>query len=219
MKNNFNVNDVIEQLVNAHKQINEKLFNNFLNEIKILIEKPKRSDSGVLGYITSQSDEFNKEKQIMVIVTSCFNGNPCDVLNVLTHEMIHQYNAKKNTIDSFNNNRHNKNFKKTAEMIGYMYTPTKELNQNTIEYSQRKKWGYANPNDYSEHYKRIILNLNIDYSLLKIKHGDSEVLKIEKQKRKRFYTYICDCFTVIKSEEKKGLNIKCNICNSNFKSV
>jgi hypothetical protein len=204
------LDEFIFQLTEAHALLNEKLFNGQLNKIKISVERPKRTDSRIKGFMQSGGNMYGGDTAIITITTSTLNGNFENVINTLVHEMIHQYNSEHGIIDTYATNpRHNKQFKKTAEMVGWRYVDYGDL-VTCIDKGKRKRFGFSDPSYFEKEYLDTINSLAIDQNLIKnFVHGDS--LRLPDEKKKMNFYKCPGCEVTVRSQGE--LNFKCLDCD------
>ncbi|WP_339022305.1 SprT-like domain-containing protein [Spiroplasma endosymbiont of Crioceris asparagi] len=195
------IDELILELTIIHKQLNKLFFNSELSDVKITIERALNRKRRKLGSF-DMSNKWSDNLKHITIYTAALNANYYKIIEILLHEMCHQYNFENNLIDTENNGRHNKRFKKIGEKV---------LLQFLEPYP--KYMGYAFTT-YSDQLKFVIDNkLDFNKNVFKIVHKDSEPSIEGYSKRK---TYKCKCGTRI-SNSNLELKIMCLECNTIFK--
>ncbi|AOG60513.1 hypothetical protein SHELI_v1c05620 [Spiroplasma helicoides] len=207
------IDDLILELSLIHHQINKKLFNKELKKIKINISDNKRLKTKLkLGHFEANSGWEDNDMQI-IIWTLALDGDPYNIISVLIHEMVHQWNFQHNIKDVENNGRHNKKFRDKALSIG-LEIP------KTIRGDKTNKHGRGfDRTNLSKILKDIIKkDLDFNWDILKFKHRNA--IEYESKSYSQRYTYYCLCIFDNRNfsfSSSKKMKIKCLICNNEFK--
>lgn len=207
--------DLITELSSIHRQLNAILFNNELAQIKIAIENNKRQNKALLlGHYNHYDGWMDGNNQQISIWTLALNGNPYQLIGVLVHEMVHQYNAQKGIKDVENNQRHNKKFRDVAVNMAKLYIKPTVRGEKTNNHGK----GFAFTS-VSDELKCIIdYELDFNRKALEIKHNYA--LNGDQRGYKERKTYICEgCELTITNSREQDLNLKCLDCNQILKKV
>ncbi|AHI53886.1 hypothetical protein SSABA_v1c04790 [Spiroplasma sabaudiense Ar-1343] len=208
---NISIPQVLEQIYIAHNYLNKILFGGVLNKIQITIasfgnrNKRKKVTLGHFDSVKHWADNTNE----IVLHGIAFNGDCNHILQILTHEMVHQYCFENNIKDTETNGRHNKNFKNEAIRFGM-----------TVEKPISKNSGYTTSiNSYLE---KVYQELPIDHNIITnfINQNSFKAINtIKKEGLVRGYKYNCKkCSLNFRS--KNDMNLICKDCGSDFlKSV
>ncbi|AGR42145.1 SprT-like domain-containing protein [Spiroplasma diminutum] len=202
----YRIDDLILELHSIHKQLNDFLFSSSLSEIKISIETSKRKSRLTLGHFDTAKDWSDNINQI-TIWTLALNGDYQNIISVLVHEMVHQYNYENDIKDVENNQRHNKNFKKVAQDIAKL---------NVVKSS---KQGFSQTSATPELINFIEKKLDFNKQLFK-KMIHKDALEYQPRGYNKNNRYICEgCETIINNSREIPLRIKCLDCNKDFKKI
>ncbi|AUB31653.1 SprT-like domain-containing protein [Spiroplasma floricola] len=203
----YRIDDLILELHSIHKQLNTFLFSSTLSEVKISIETSKRRNRLTLGHFDTSKDWSDKLNQI-TIWTLALNGDYLNIIAVLVHEMVHQYNYEHDIKDVENNQRHNKQFKKVAESIAKL---------NIIKTKSRLGFAFTTPSTELVEFIEKKLDFNKDI-FRKMIHKDA--IEYRPRGYNKSSRYICNiCNTVINNSREKPLKIMCMDCNNMFEKI
>ncbi|QBQ07711.1 hypothetical protein SGLAD_v1c05120 [Spiroplasma gladiatoris] len=214
--NSPQIDDIILELSSIHHQLNILLFNNTLKKIKINVADNIRAKNKLTkGHFEAFSNWEDSGMQI-TIWTLSLNGDPYSVIEVLIHEMIHQWNFQNSIKDVENNGRHNKNFRDTALKYG-LELPKTIRGKGTNDHGK----GF-NRTTLSNYLRDIIKNkLDFNWKVLEFKH--KYAINYSPTNYKKRYRYNCLCNSrdkntyMVKFTSSILLNIKCLDCNNIFK--
>lgn len=195
----INSTEIIKELNNCYKIINERLFNNKLSDIMITFYTDGK-DNRTLGHFTKQK-VWNNNIHELVIKGLQWNGKAYDILGTLIHEMVHFYCALNNIKDVESNGRHNKLFKENAEKFGLIVF--KPINKN-IGYTTNLK----------ENVFQDLKTTGINIEILE-KYKNNLIFPEKVKSNKISYKYMClNCD--IKFTLSKDLKLNCGECNTAF---
>ncbi|WP_339033301.1 SprT-like domain-containing protein [Spiroplasma endosymbiont of Cantharis rufa] len=199
----YRIDDLILELHSIHNQLNKFLFSNTLSQVKINIETSKRKSRLTLGHFDTAKDWSDELNQI-TIWTLALNGNYLNIIGVLVHEMVHQYNFERNIKDVENNQRHNKHFKKTCEEVAML----------TVVKNSRRGFSSTSPTLDLINYIENQLDFNKDL-FKSLMHKDA--INYQPKGYNKSNKYLCKgCDTIINNSREVALNIKCMDCNIMF---
>lgn len=193
----------INELYRVFDLLNEKLFNNKLENSVLLIQSRRKNILGTCSVNRIWANKNSKKaKSHYEITISAENlDRPIDeIVATLLHEMVHLHCSLNDINDTSNNHvYHNKRYKEEAEKHG--------LN---ITYAQTIGWSRTTLKDET---KKLIATFKINEKLFEYYRNVPQLSKVAKEKQKR-NKYKCPCNVTISST--KELNIICGICKDPF---
>ncbi|ARU91572.1 hypothetical protein SCLARK_00969 [Spiroplasma clarkii] len=199
--------DVITELSSIHRQLNEILFDNKLVQVKIAVENNKRqSKSLMLGHFNPNDGWLDGNKMQISIWTLALNGDYYELIGILVHEMIHQYNYQNGIKDVENNQRHNKKFKTAAISIGKLYIEPTIRGSKTNAHGK----GYAYTKTSKELRQIIDKQLDFNKAALQIKHKYAIVGDQRGYEKRNKYT--CSGCKLVITSSRSDLSLLCLNC-------
>ncbi|QGS51951.1 SprT-like domain-containing protein [Spiroplasma tabanidicola] len=210
--NEIKIDDIILELTSLHRQLNHLLFNNELKELKINVADNIRSKNKLTkGHFEPRSKWEDEDMQI-IIWTLSLNGDPFYVIEVLIHEMVHQWNYQNNIKDVENNGRHNKKFRDVAIKVG-LSIPKTIRGEGINDHGK----GFNRTSISKDLMKILEKELDFNREVMQFKH--QYALDYEPKSYNKRFSYYCACdyYKNVKFTISKKLNILCKDCNVTFK--
>lgn len=195
-----NLNNTLNEITIAFKELNEILFENKLPEPVLVIQSRKAGMRNSMGWMTVGETWTDRETgQKFTEITICsetLNEKLNVVLEVLVHEMVHLKNKCNGIDDCSSSQYHNKNFKEAAE---------KAL---LICECRDEKYGYGFTRA-SDKLIEIFNCLSIDESAFSLASDE----KVSVSKDYFMFNYKCDnCGITFKTKANLGEDTICLDC-------
>ena len=195
-----NLNDTLNEITKAFKQLNEYLFGNALPEPVLVIQSRKAGARNAMGWFTLGKNwtdrETGKSYHEITVCSETLNKPMVTVLEVLVHEMVHLENKIKGIVDCSAGQYHNKKFKEAAERA-------------LLICKASRKYGYG-LTEPSEKLLKLFDVLSIDESAFNLASTDNSV---EERKKYIMFTYVCDgCGIKFKTKANLAPNTQCGNC-------
>lgn len=195
-----NLNDTLNEITKAFKQLNKLLFNNKLPEPVLVIQSKKAGSQNAMGWFTLGKIWTDRETGItyheITVCSETLNKPMSTVLEVLVHEMVHLENKVNGIIDCTLGQFHNEKFKEAAERALLC-----------CKVSRRYGYGLTHA---SEKLLKLFDMLSIDESAFNLVVTDTE--QIEK-KRYFMFSYVCSgCGIKFKTKANLAANTVCGNC-------
>lgn len=170
--------------------LNEYVFDSLFNEIVFVIQGERACGMNSYGVFCPDKWKIDDKKYCEISLTAEFitGRDPKELLNTLTHELIHFKAFVLDIKDTNSRNKfHNKEFKKLGEEIGAIF----EDRDDKIGYSNFK------PNEHlNKIYEDCLKENNIEEVLKDFKR----IKKIPEKTVKKFFKYMCPaCNSSIKA--------------------
>lgn len=194
-----NLNDTLNEITKAFKQLNEYLFGNELPEPVLVIQSRKAGARNAKGWFKLGKDWTDRETGIsyheITVCSETLNEPLTSVLEVLVHEMVHLENKINGIVDCSAGQYHNKKFKEAAENALLI-----------CRASRNYGYGITEP---SEKLLKLFDVLAIDESAFNL--ASSEAMTDRKQYF--MYSYQCDnCGIKFRTKANLADNTVCGTC-------
>lgn len=198
------LDDIILELRSIHRQLNQIFFEGKLHSVQINIENNIRRRKVLTQGTFEPNDNWSSKESQITIWTSSLDGDYYNIIAILLHEMVHQFNYENGIKDVENNQRHNKKFRDAALRVEL------SLPKTVRGYGTNSKKGFMFT-EPSESLKKIIdEKLDFNKSVFSLKHNYA-INRAQKGYSSR-NTYTClGCNLKISSS--KELNLKCLDCD------
>lgn len=208
---NILLEDFIIELSSLHHQLNGILFKNELKPVKIAVENNVRKHKKLtLGHFSPREGWIDGQMQI-TIWTLALNGDVNNIIGILVHEMVHQFNYQNGIKDVENNQRHNKKFRDAALNYGLLSIKKTVRGENTNSHGM----GFAFTFPSEKLIEIIDTKLDFNREALKLKHTYGIYRDQKKYRTTKRDAYMCpECELIIFcTQNNKSVNILCLNCN------
>jgi len=190
--------EITQELERWYHIINNELYSNQLDQnVRIMIQTKGRIKKAI-GFFAPKRWRDDINNCFVSELTLCAEDlNRHNPVEIMLHEMVHNFNNQNGVKDCCSNQYHNRKFKEVAEGHG-------------LEVKQDKTYGFCFTS-LNDKGKEIEKNLSPNMELFQLHRMDGP-----KQ-----YTYlrkfVCDCGMIVRVAKVNEFSATCDICHTKFR--